>query len=90
MTDKTLTYKNMTKKRYIWIGLLSFSFCFSHIFAHKRGDNRIYGLTDNVAEYTQDGMVVAGGENTVLKFIEAKDSETPIGFRLKLTVVSKK
>jgi hypothetical protein len=57
---------------------------------HKRGNNYIYGLTDNVAEYMQDGMVVEGGENTVLKFIEAKDSENPIGFRVKLTVVSKK
>jgi len=53
-------------------------------------NNQILGLTDNVAEYMQDGMVVEGGENTVLKFVEAKDSENPIGFRVKATVVSKK
>ena len=51
--------------------------------------NYIFGLTDNVAEYTQDSMVVEGGENTVLKFVEAKDSETPIGFRCKVMLVSK-
>ena len=70
-------------------------FCYKYainatICRHKRSDNRIYGLTDNVAEYTQDGMVVAGGENAVLKFVEANDSETPIGFRIKATIVSKK
>jgi len=53
-------------------------------------DNRILGLTDNVAEYTQDGMIVEGDKNAVLKFVETKDSETPIGFRFKATVVSKK
>jgi len=50
----------------------------------------IFGLTDNVAEYTQNGMIVEGGENTVLKFTEAKDSENPIGFRIKLTAAFSK
>jgi hypothetical protein len=49
----------------------------------------IYGLTDNVAEYTQDGMTVEGGKNAVLKFAEAKDSENPTGFRCKITLVAK-
>ena len=53
------------------------------------GDS-ISGLTDNIAEYTQDGMVVEGGKNTTLKFVEEKDCANPIGFRIKLTVVSKK
>ena len=35
-------------------------------------------------------MVVEGGENTVLKFVTAEECETPIGFRLKATVISKK
>jgi len=52
--------------------------------------NYISGLTDNVAEYTQEGMIVEGGENTVLKFVREEDSENPIGFRCKLTVTSKK
>ena len=52
--------------------------------------NSISGLTDNIAEYMQDGMVVEGGKNTTLKFVEEKDCENPIGFRIKLTVVSKK
>jgi hypothetical protein len=55
-----------------------------------RYGNSIYGLTDNVAEYTQSGMIVVGGKNAVLKFVEAKDNENPIGFRCKLTLVSKK
>jgi len=38
----------------------------------------------------QDGMVVEGGESSVLKFVEANDCENPIGFRIKLTIVSKK
>jgi hypothetical protein len=49
----------------------------------------IYGLTDNVAEYMQDGMTVEGGKNAVLKFSEAKDSENPTGFRCKITLVAK-
>jgi hypothetical protein len=56
----------------------------------RRYANFIFGLTDNVAEYMQDGMVVEGGENTMLKFVEAKDVEKPIGFRCKFTVISKK
>lgn len=56
----------------------------------KNSGNYIFGLTDNVAEYTQDGVVAEGGKNDTLKFVEEKDCETPIGFRLKLTVVSKK
>jgi formylglycine-generating enzyme required for sulfatase activity len=56
----------------------------------RRKGNHIFGLTDNVAEYTQDGMIVAGDENAVLKFVEAKENETPIGFRIKATIVSKK
>ena len=55
----------------------------------RKGYNYVWGLTDNVAEYTQDGMVVEGGENTVLKFVEAKDCENPIGFRIKATKISK-
>ena len=55
----------------------------------KKG-NHIFGLTDNVAEYTQDRMIVEGGENTYLKFVEAKDYENPVGFRIKATIVSKK
>jgi len=34
--------------------------------------------------------LVKGGENTVLKFVNANDNEDPIGFRIKSTVVSKK
>jgi hypothetical protein len=56
----------------------------------KRQGNRVFGLTDNVAEYIQGGMIVEGGENATLKFVEAKDSENPIGFRVKVTVVFKK
>ena len=55
----------------------------------RKRSKRVLGLTDNVAEYTQEGTVVEGGENTVLKFIAAKDCETPTGFRLKATAVSK-
>jgi hypothetical protein len=56
----------------------------------RESSSRVYGLTDNVAEYMQDGMVVEGGENATLKFVEAKDCENPIGFRIKATIVSKK
>ena len=52
--------------------------------------NSISGLTDNVAEYMQNGMIVEGGKNDVLKFAEVTDSENPIGFRCKLTIVQKK
>ena len=69
----------------------------SHVKCKKTGvtikcrhDNSMYGLTDNVAEYTQDGIIVEGGKNAVLKFVEAKECENPIGFRIKATVVSKK
>jgi hypothetical protein len=50
----------------------------------------ISGLTDNVAEYMQNGMIVEGGENTALEFVEAKDIENPVGFRCKVTAISKK
>ncbi|MDR1201018.1 MAG: hypothetical protein LBL58_05215 [Tannerellaceae bacterium] len=56
----------------------------------RRYGNFVFGLTDNVAEYLQDGTIVEGGENATLKFAEAKDVENPIGFRFKLTVISKK
>jgi hypothetical protein len=56
----------------------------------RYSSNSISGLTDNVAEYTQDGIIVEGGENTELKFVEAKDNENPIGFRCKVTAISKK
>ena len=56
----------------------------------KGNRNRVFGLTDNVAEYMQDGTIVAGGENSELKFIDAKNDENSIGFRYKATVVSKK
>ena len=53
--------------------------------------NRIHGLTDNVAEYIQDGIIVLGGENTTLKFVDVKDvGDIPIGFRYKSVVISKK
>ena len=57
---------------------------------HKRRCNSIFGLTDNISEYTQGSMLVEGGKNIMLKFAEAKDSENPIGFRCKVTLVSKK
>ena len=50
----------------------------------------IFGLTDNVAEYIQDGMIVEGGTNTALKFVTAKECENPIGFRIKVVRISKK
>jgi formylglycine-generating enzyme required for sulfatase activity len=50
----------------------------------------IYGLTDNVAEYTQDGFIVVGGVNSELKFNEIVDTSTPTGFRVKTTIISKK
>jgi hypothetical protein len=53
-------------------------------------EDAVFGLTDNIAEYTQNGMIVEGGENSVLKFVEAKDYENPIGFRIKANIVSKK
>jgi uncharacterized protein YfcZ (UPF0381/DUF406 family) len=56
----------------------------------NRYGNAILGLTDNVAEYTQDGMIVEGGGNAALKFVEAKDNENPTGFRCKIIVVAKK
>ena len=54
-----------------------------------RDGNYLFGITDNVAEYTQDGVVIEGGKNTMLKFTDAKNSENPIGFRIKATVVPK-
>ena len=56
---------------------------------YKKG-KRVFGLTDNVAEYTQDGTIVEGGENTTLKFVSVENCENPIGFRYKAMVVSKK
>ncbi|HOF16636.1 MAG TPA: SUMF1/EgtB/PvdO family nonheme iron enzyme [Bacteroidales bacterium] len=52
--------------------------------------NPLYGITDNVAEYTQDGMIVGGGASNELKFMEKADKTIPIGFRIKTTKVSKK
>ncbi|MDR0604895.1 MAG: formylglycine-generating enzyme family protein [Bacteroidales bacterium] len=57
----------------------------------KHTRKRIFGLTDNIAEYTQDGMIVLGDENTALKFVDVKDvGNVPIGFRYKYKVVIKK
>ena len=56
----------------------------------QKGCKCVLGLTDNVAEYTQDGMVVEGGENSELKFATVENYENPVGFRIKATVVSKK
>ena len=56
----------------------------------RRKCNRALGLTDNVAEYTQDGMVVEGGESIELKFVKTEECENPIGFRCKVIIVSKK
>lgn len=52
--------------------------------------NRVFGLTDNVAEYTKDKMILEGGENTELKFVEATNiDDKPIGFRIKATLIQK-
>lgn len=56
----------------------------------RKGYKYVWGLTDNVAEYIQDGIIIEGGENTELKFVTVEECENPIGFRLKATIVSKK
>ena len=56
----------------------------------RKGYKYIWGLTDNVAEYIQDSMVVEGGENIELKFVKTEECENPIGFRIKAKGVPKK
>ncbi|NLE05706.1 MAG: SUMF1/EgtB/PvdO family nonheme iron enzyme [Crenarchaeota archaeon] len=47
-----------------------------------KSKNRIMGLTDNVAEYTRDGVVIEGCcQNTALKLTETEKCDNPIGFR---------
>jgi hypothetical protein len=55
-----------------------------------KSKNCIFGLTDNVTEYTQDGMIVEGGENTALKFVNTENIDTPIGCRCKSIAIEKK
>jgi hypothetical protein len=61
----------------------------SGYFVNCRCSNYISGLTDNVAEYMQEGMIVESGENNTLKFVTTENCANPTGFRIKLTVVSR-
>jgi hypothetical protein len=55
-----------------------------------KSKNHIMGLIDNVAEYTQDGMVIEGGsQNTALKLTETEKCNNPIGFRYMSKMVLK-